>query len=99
MRMKIFEFKDFTAGIIISSFLYFMITRQSHDFTETVDVCRNNCKFATKMFVLFKDLNYNERSDEDDDVAKNRYVAKFDKKTSFAFFKSLIVNVPHLFKE
>ena len=71
MKMKILQFKYFIADAIISSFLYFMNIRQSHDFIEVVDARRNKCKFATKTFVLFKNLKHNERNDEDDDIAKN----------------------------
>ena len=93
MRVKILEYKYFIADVIISSLLYFMSTRQFHDFTEAVDACWNSCRLATKTFVLLKNLNHSERSDEGDDVAKSI------KKTSFAFFKSLIVDVSHFFKK
>ena len=76
-----------------------MSTRQFYNFTEVVDACQNSCKFAIKTFVLLKNLNHNERSNEGDDVAKNQYAAKFIKKISFAFFKSLIINVLHFFKK
>ena len=77
MRMKIFQFKYFIADAIISSLLYLMSTRQFHDFTEAADARRNSCKLATKTFVLLKNLKHNEKSDEDDDIAKNQYVTKF----------------------
>ena len=69
--MKIFKFKYFIADVIVSLFLYFMNTRQFYNFIKIINACRNNCKFIIKMFILFKNLNYNERNDENDDVAKN----------------------------
>ena len=97
--MKIFKFKYFIADVIISLFLYFMSTQQFHDFIKIVNACRNNYKLTTKTFILFKNLNHNERNDENDDVAKNQYVTEFIKKTNFIFFKNLIINVSHSFKE
>ena len=97
--MKVLKYKYFIARAIILLLLYFMNTRQFYDFIEVVDARRNNYKFAIKTFVLFKNLKHNKRSDEGDDVAKNQYIAKFIKKTSFAFFKNLIVNVLHFLKK
>ena len=76
-----------------------MNTRQFHNFIKIIDACRNNYKFITKTFILFKNLKYNKRNNEDDDVAKTQYVAKFIKKTSFAFFKNLIIKMLYFFKE
>ena len=99
MKMKVLKYKYFIVRAIISLLLYLMSTRQSHDFIKVVNARRNNYKLATKTFVLFQNLKHSERDNEDDNVAKNRYVAKFIKKTSFAFFKSLIVNMSYFFKK
>ena len=48
-----------------------MSTEQFYRFTKVVDARRNNCKFATKTFVLLKHLKHDERSNENDNVAKN----------------------------
>ena len=97
--MKILQFKYFIAGAIISSLLYLMSTRQLYDFIKVVDARRNNCRLATKTFVLFKNLKHNERNDENEDIMKNRYATKSIRKTSFAFFKSLIIIVSHPLKK
>ena len=99
MKVKILQFKYFIIDVIISSLLYLMNTWQFYDFIEAADARRNSCKLATKAFVLLKNLKHSERNNEDGDVAKNRYIAKSIKKTSFAFFKNLIVIVSHSFKK